>query len=364
VRAKLEDVVHPVPGVVRLHGVRLADAETGAEVLRAGAVEIRRRGGLLELELAQPVVYASRAERLVAAAADLLVYQPPDLPAMVTFRAAELTVRRPGFKYVARQVTGGMRLGPQASVFELAFVPMEGGARPARLKVVRDRRGEPGYALTLSTGDAAVACALVAPRAADWLGAEAHLRGSASLWQTGGSWSGQVAGELRHVDLHRLISEHFPHQLTGKARLELEELLIEQGRIAQASGTLQGGPGLISRSLLASAGQALGLSPGRDALPPPHQPLVAYARFACRFTIGREGLVLSGQASRALPGAILVDTYRPLWTEPAVQPQPAAALVRALVPAGQGSVPAAPQAVLLLRWLPLEGADLAPAEDR
>lgn len=361
VDVRLESVEHPRPGVVRLRGVRLADAETGADVLHASAVEIRWAAELLELELAQAEVFAERAERLVQMIRELLAHKPRGLPSTLTLRATELSFSRAGLKYSAKQVAGGMRLVPEASVFELAFIPREGGAKPARLKVVRDRRGVPHYSLSVSTGEAGLTCAWLVPEAAEWLGSEARVRGSATLWYTEQGWSGQLAGELENVDLHRLVSGHFSHQLTGKARLELEELVIEQGRIVQAAGTLHSGPGLISRSLLAAGGQALGLVSRAAALPPSNKPLVAYTQLACGFTIGPEGLVLSGRASDALPGAILVDTYRPLWTEPLLQPQHAAALVRMLVPQGDDHVPATRAAERLLRWLPL-GEEVEPRD--
>ncbi len=351
---KLQGVEHPRPGVVRLRGIRLSDAETGAEIVRAGIIEVRRSNDLLELELAQPEVSLPQTVRLAAWFAELLMQQPARMPKTLTLRAAGLTLKGPELTYVARQVAGGMRHTPSASVFELAFVNPEPGATPARLKVVRDRRGEPGYSIFFSTGDAGLPCALVSPQASDWLGSDARMRCSGNLWQSEQGWSGQVAGELQNVDLHRLVSDRLPHQLTGKAQLEFEELVIEEGRIARAAGALYIGRGMISRSLLAAGGQALGLVPSADALPPPNHPLVAFARMACSFTIGPEGLVFSGKASDALPGAILVDTYGALWAEPALQPQPVAALVRMLAPGGEAQVPATRQAELLLRWLPLQ----------
>ena len=47
----------------------------------------------------------------------------------------------------------------------------------------------------------------------------------------------------------------------------------------------------------------------------------------------------------------------PLLAEPIAQPQPVAALIQALVPAGVVQVPATPQADWLARWLPLPEAD-------
>ncbi|MCL6502665.1 MAG: hypothetical protein K6T86_08260 [Pirellulales bacterium] len=357
---ELEGVEHPQPGVVRLRGVRLADRESAAEVLRAQTIVIRRRAGLLELELVKPEVFALQRDRLISVARELLAHKPSDLPGLLTLRAEGLAWRQDGSPYLARQVAGGMRLSSEASVIELAFLLPGGGKRPARLRAVRDRRGAAGYTLTLTSGDAHLACALLWPQAADWLGREARLRGTACLRYSPQGWSGELAGELLDLDLHRLVSGHFPHQLTGKARLEIEKLVIEQGRIVHAAGTLRCGPGLISRSLLASGGQALGLTAAAKPLPPQDRPLVAYTRLACDFSLGPEGLVLSGWASDALPGAILVDTYGPLWSEPALQPQPAAALVTMLVPAAAAQVPATREAEALLRWLPLEEAPRQP----
>lgn len=351
---KLKDIQHPRPGVVRFRDICFSDAETGAEILRADTMEVRGSRDLLELQLAQTEVFVPRAARLAPWLAELLTQQPARMPKTLTLRALDVTLKGPGLTYAARQVAGGMRHAPTASLFELAIASPEQGATPARLKVVRDRRGEPGYSMYFSTGNAGLPCALLSPQAPNWLGADARMRGSGSLWQSEQGWSGQLAGDLQNVDLHRLVSDHFPHQLTGKAQLELEELVIEEGRIMRAAGALYIGRGMISRSLLSAGGEALGLVPSANALPPPNQALVAFARMACSFTIGPEGLVFSGRASDALPGAILVDTYGPLWSEPALQPQPVAALVRMLAPGAGPQVPATRQAELLMRWLPLQ----------
>lgn len=351
---KLQDVQHPRPGVVKFRDIRFSDAETGAEILRASTMEVRDSGNLLEVELAQTEVSVPRTVRLASWLAEWLTQQPAWLPKTLTLRAVDVTLKGPAITYETRQVAGGVRHAPSASVFELAIASPERGATPARLKIVRDRRGEPGYSIFFSTGDAGLPCVLVSPHAPDWLGADARMRGSGSFWQSEQGWSGQLAGELQKVDLHRLVSDHFPHQLTGKAHLELEELVVEEGRIARAAGTLYIGRGMISRSLLSAGGEALGLVPSANALPPPNQTLVAFARLACSFTIGPEGLVFSGRASDSVPGAILVDAYGPLWTEPALQPQPVAALVQMLAPGAEAQVPATRQAELLLRWLPLQ----------
>ena len=94
------------------------------------------------------------------------------------------------------------------------------------------------------------------------------------------------------------------------------------------------------------------------AQPKASDELLSYDQLAFTFRIDGGGLRLHGGCTGAATGEVLAGQFV-LLAEPVAQPQPLAALIQALVPAGQFQVPATPQSGWLARWLPLPEAAAA-----
>ena len=71
-----------------------------------------------------------------------------------------------------------------------------------------------------------------------------------------------MAGRLGPLDLDALVTEQFPHQLSGRATLDLERAVIDRGQFAELCGTLRAAHGALSPSLLAAAQEHLQLTAG------------------------------------------------------------------------------------------------------
>lgn len=87
------------------------------------------------------------------------------------------------------------------------------------------------------------------------------------------------------------------------------------------------------------------------------QPL-AFDHIGLDFRIDNRGIRIAGRCPE-MPGAVVVVGGRAILSEPAGtpgSPQPVAALIQALVPAGEISIPATRQTSSLARLLPIPDA--------
>jgi hypothetical protein len=355
---------HPRPGVVLYEGLELADPETGRPVLRCRLLEAGwvqrdaaqgRQQPLLVLIASQPEVEAAALDRLGQVLHRVLQRQSGPAQADVRLVAREVTLRADENSQTLTDVQGGVETSSaraQAEArFRLAGVETFG---PIRIRIVRDRQATPPAAgFELDTGGAEVPCGLLAMGlpVLEPLGPQGRFRGYVWASRTAEGWSGEVTGQLLDVDLGRLVTDHFPHRLSGTGQVTIHSARFHRGRLEEGSGTLVVGRGVISRSLLDAAVEQLGLDAGAE--PKASGDLVPYEQLALAFLINSSGLELQGRCSAAGFGAILVDRYRRLLSEPAVQLQPVVALLRTLVPASEVQVPATRQTDWLMRRLPV-----------
>src|SRR5262249_28197731 len=137
----------------------------------------------------------------------------------------------------------------------------------------------------------------------------------------GGHWNTQISGELTAIDLDLLVSEQFPpHKLTGTANASVDFITDSNGRILSAGGRATAGPGVISVSLVRSAGTHLSL-PAVEMRASNDDHLIPYKNLGLAFAIDTRGLRLRGEMPEA-PGALLVDSReRPLVAEPRMTSQ-------------------------------------------
>jgi hypothetical protein len=191
------------------------------------------------------------------------------------------------------------------------------------------------------------------------LGERARFRGSISASETADGWNSELSGEFKDVDLQAVVSEQFPHQLSGTADITIEHAHFEQGRLIEARGTLIAGPGVVSQSLFQSAVRNLQLTGTATDL---DRSLVPYDQLALSFKIDSSGLSLGGQCDGS-KGAIVRRGDATLLGEGPSAPRPLVSLVRMLVPASELQVPATRESNWLIDHLPVPPI-MPPAGER
>lgn len=237
------------------------------------------------------------------------------------------------------------------------FVAGVEAENPVAVKVVRNRQISPPVTrCELNTGGSPLPCSLLAQMLPAFgpLGDDSTFRGY--LWAAHDSdgWRGELTGWLDRVDLHGLVTERFPHRLSGQGSVQVQSAVVSRGQLRAASGTLHSAAGTISRSLLLSAAEGLQTPIGTD-LPARNDELFEYGQLALQFTLDDRGVLVAGLCGPTAPkGALLLDPAgRPLLYEPLGR-QTVAGLLRTLVPQQETLVPAAAEVQQLIGVLPVE----------
>jgi len=359
-RAELTAVRHPQPGVELYEGVSLFDRETNALVLRCRVLEVSHDGDSARWTAEQLEMDAEHCLKFWELVSRYLEREWATAPAQVQLAANTVTLRIGEERQTIADVRGRLHRGEPSCEAELAF-RIEGAEDGSMAKLSAVRATEQGPAVTtlsFDTGGIALPCRVFAPLfdAVDPLGPESRFAGTVRAALSGDDWRGEVAGSLEHVELDRLVTARFPHTLDGIAQVDSLKCVFAGGRVTAAAGEVRGGKGRVSRSLLQAGSEWLGLRGFDPGLPhsagPTTEQMAFFHRLAFDFMITPDGLVLTGRCTEQ-PGAMLVDSTRVFWTQPAVQPQPVVNLVRVLVPQSEVQVPATAETETLLRHLPL-----------
>jgi hypothetical protein len=363
----LAEFSHPTPGVALYRGLELVDPESGRTVARCRMLEATwgetsdSQGNpqpVLILTASQPEIEGESFDQLSRLVDRLLRGNTTAADVSIRFSAAEVTFRADADSQTLTEVTGGLEPSPggtEAEVtFRLAGVEMP---EPARIRVVRNRQSwPPQTGFELFTGAAEIPCGTLAIGLPllEPLGSRSRFRGYVWATLSDGGWEGQVTGQLLDVPLGNIISERFPHKLSGEANIDIQSAKFAAGRLQKATGKLSAGPGIISRSLIEAAVERLNLTAGVDTRT--LRDLVSYEKLSVAFEIDASGLRLAGNCQP--PGTILVDQYRPLLGNPTTGPQPVVALLQTLVPANEVQVPATDVTDWLMRRLPVPAIEL------
>lgn len=346
---RLAQVEHPRPGQLRLRDVVLAEPETRETVATMPRLDISTSSRGTVVHLTEPRIVAvalaglwTRLSQHLTAAHDPL-----------RFEATSLVWQGPGTDYGLANIAGGVSYSDKVGQAYLSFALDTPAARPVRMRVVRDRRHTPPHVTwELQTPDAAIPCGLAWPwvDVPAWLGDSCRFRGTLRGEQNATGSQTEIVGQFVEVDLRQLVTEHFPHHLSGLAELQVHAARVVDGRIDRLSAAAVAGPGQISRSLLAGSWSMLEMPGG--PLPPPAVDRIAYERLALAFLLDPRGLMIEGRCSKETPAAVLVDSNKVLLNRPN-RPQSAASLVRLLCPPTTHVVPHVREAEGLLRVLPL-----------
>ena len=379
--ATLVRVEHPRPGVTRYVGLELTDPETGQTVFRAKQAELTApvAGAKIgQVVLVEPQFEAERLESLrqLLLRAVRREFSQRDVEWRVSAATVEVHTSTGPLSLV--DASGGFTSAAMGSQAWIRFYPTgaektpRGSDQRVQVRLVRNRQGDLPYTgFALFTHGAELPCdpllQLVGLDAR--LGAKSRFRGYAedaganeipdvAVVCNEAGWDATVRGCFVDVDLRRLIGPKSPHQMDGRATLNVAYAKFERGRLAEAECSLVAGPGRVSRSLLTAAIEELGM---RGAEPTAGTGLVSYEQLAARMELDRQGtLTITGDCDRRASGVVLSGSApQPplLLVEPKTQPQSVVGLVRMLSPSGDSLVPATQQAAGLLQWLPLPPGD-------
>jgi hypothetical protein len=370
---KLGGLKHLRPGAVLYEQFAAADPETGRPIFRCRLLEIAWRPAkgspaksrpTLLLTASQPEVEAASLDRVWQCLQRPLRGLCGPLEADLQLVAAELTLRGVDNSQTLTEVSGAVESLPQGTHARLDFrLAGVSTPQPVHIGVTRNRQvSPPASGFELDTGGGELPCSLLAMGLDELkpLGSRCRFRGMIWASEMPDGWEGEVAGQLLDLDLGGLVSNHFPHKLSGTGQVTVQSARFRHGRLERGSALVVAGPGRIDHSLLAAATDRLGLAPAAEPLP--NGDLVEYQQLAFSATLDAQGLVLHGRCDAAERGVILSDgRHRLLGESP--QPAPAVALVRTLVPQSAVQVPASRESEWLLRHLPVPTVMPLPGAD-
>jgi hypothetical protein len=357
----IDSLSYPRPGVARYRGIELADPESHRILAHVDWAEHRRAAEGSVLVLSAVEVDAERLARLATLVDRQLrllhtAGQPP-----LRWTADQVTLGAAHASTTLARVAGEIVAGETTSRAALRFSLPEATSRePVRLLLERTRGADASETrCELHTGGAPLPLASIVPMMPSLahLGDRAEFAGQ--LWGAtkNGAWSGELTGNLTHVDLDALVTQQFPHALSGEAHVTLQKLAFQAGRMTTLAGRIEAGPGTASRSLLEAGIESLGMAPG-ERVSATDQRSFAYRQLALTFALDAAQLHVEGAGtSAAAPMAVMIDASgAPLLTTPSRRPQPSLALLRFLVPPGRWQVPATAETEWLLQSLPVPSA--------
>ena len=364
-RASLSGVSYPQPGNTLYEGLELADPETAVSLARMRFLNVGTGDNLVTLIASQPEVDAVQLGRLWET---------------VELRMRQSLGPRPTVRLVAREATLHWAAGSQTITDLLGELSAKHGdegertatlsfrlagrdtAEPIRISYMRtlsNSRATRRIELNTAAGEIPCSLLIIPLGIRNGLGERARFRGSVSAVETADGWNGELAGEFKEVDLQAVVSEQFPHQLSGSADIAIQHARFERGRLIEARGAIVAGRGAISQSLLQAAAQNLQLTGTATDL---DRPIVSYDQLAMSFSIDSSGLSIGGLCTGA-NGTIVRRGDASLLAEGTPAARPVLALVRMLVPKSELQVPATRESNWLINHLPIPSV-MPPAGER
>jgi hypothetical protein len=349
---RLESVSYPQPGVMLLKGLELTDAETGEPLASIRAAEIISDGKSQTIVLSQPDANITRPQWLWALTDSRLHRRIGEAPLRLS--AGELTVRFRGGAATlidcSAQFESASERNTLTAAFRLADLP---ATEPDRLRIERASAGvESARSFEMDARAAALPCSLLTAlvERRNYLGEKSTVRGQIRGTQMPNGWQGEFSGRLENVDLNELVTDQFPHRLSGKAAMSIEKAIVHSGRVEEFHGTMSAGQGIVSDSLLASAADNLKMrrEGSRTATS-----TTDYEELSAAFDLDARGLVVRGTCKDNRPGIVMRGREGATLWQTTGGPVPIVAFLKALVPDSQTQVPATRQTDWLLNLLPI-----------
>ncbi len=360
VRVRLDRAWNTRPGVWRYEGFALHDPETGHRIFRCEQLEVSYagRGASTPASLVLTARGAAADDAAGTVLRELLSRvmrgQMGPAPLNLQWTADELAFGEGDRAIRLAALSGRTQPHPGGIRTQLGFHLADGaGAEPAYVEIHRNRQVAPaGMELKLYTGADSLPARLLAAGlpAFEPLGPDCGFRGYLRADWTPSGWRGELNGSFSDVDLGRLVRERFGQHLVAQGHVRVDRADFEEGRIREAFGSVEFGPGTIGWRLLDTAVEQMSLT---QNAPPVRDDPVPFRLLAANWRLAADGLRVEGQCSSAGPGTVLAGVEPWYVGQPVVQPLPVAALVRALAPGRYPEVPATHPAAWLLRHLPL-----------
>ena len=360
---------YPRADVARLDDVTLRDGETDAVVGQARTIEIQRSpdGWLVaatqvQVQADQLKLLRQTLEHRVLRApplADDVAFHPP-----VTFDFSDLTIMSLHGPQSLSRLHGSLlhEAGGVSLRLDWQTAGSPAAEHSGQFTVLRNRAALPPETIWhLDTAGRAAPCMLLAdalPQVAR-LGRDCRFAGSVQWSDSSAGARGSLRGKFSHIDLDALVTEHFPHQLSGSAQLEITRAEIDAGKLIALSGSLVSNDGAISLSLVEALQEHVQL----DLLADPQwldagRPL-PFRRLAAAFELNGRSLRIVGQAGRANDGIVLAGVDGPILAALPEHTASPIGLLRALLPDNQFQVPATRQTDALVGLFPVP--DIVPA---
>jgi len=366
--AEIKNVSYPRPGVARLAEFVLLEPETKSPVARAGLVEVTAIKGGYAVEISQLVVEENQLG-LLSRLVDSRFLQAPvapraqGSPLVLKVLPCDVALHEDGRYEALRQFSGGLSAADARAALDLDFqfanAPDE--VKRARLSACRNRaEGAPQTVVEFETAGHYVPCSLLS----EWwpelrrLGENSKFAGTFRSVDSGAEREGEWSGTLAQVDLDALVSERFPHTLSGTATMQIARALVQRGKLVELRGTLQAQNGSISASLVAAAEEHLALQGLSNLSQRPQGAAIPVRQLAIGFHLNGQMLALTGSADPTQAGVLLANAAGPILSAPPEHAVAAVNLLRALLPENQYQVPATRQTDALIGLLPLP--DIVP----
>jgi hypothetical protein len=361
---EIGEVRYPAYAAAVLEDVRLLDPETNEALASIPLLEIVSEGEGWRIELSQPQVDARHMDRLSRTLEDRLLCSPADGLEVCRFSARELTIVDGESGLTLVNVVGEVQPGKGGPAIHLEFAlpAADRALAPVCFMAARNRAiAPPATTWHLDNSHQPLPCSLLAQVRPELsrLGRDCRFAGTVTVVDTPPGISAELSGVFDQVDLDTLVTEHFPHQLSGMALVRIERATIDAGRLVALRGTVQAQNGSISHSLLAAGQEHLQLSfaAGNGAVQPGRA--APYRQLSLGFDLSDRALALSGSADPTHGGILLANAAGPLLEAPEGHAVPAVNLLRTLLPENQYQVPATRQTDVLVGLLPVP--DLAPS---
>lgn len=352
VRVEIAVVTHPLPGKTVLRGVKLFDAEQGAEIASCDELSITNSEETLLITAEQATIKRKHFDRGWEALHARL-RRPDMLPANTRIIVGSLRVDV-SYGYETLQRFDLNIESHRTSVIQLRLAFRLFGAasdKPVRLEIVRKRQSTPPTTtVRLTTGSTALPCSLLSLSEEGFsaLGPKSRFRGVLLMQQNPDGWKCELRGHCSAIDLELLLKKKIrPHQLSGSADLWIEPAVPNQwgaelmnGRIVRAEGFITAGPGHVGGSLIGALEQHLNIPP----VYPKKFPAQEFNWLRAAFTLDEKGLSIRDPSGGDAPLIVDLDN-RPLLGQ-VRDPQPLVGLLNALLPKKEPAARAYLEAIL------------------
>jgi len=353
---EIGDVSYPSPQVARLHDFKLLAPETRKSIAEVAQIEIAKTADSWTVDAALPSIEADELPSLARTLNERLLRE--QTPLHVCWLPRDLLLRGGEQSQPLTRVNGAFKCTREASSFDLV-VQLPGhaaGSEPIRLNASRQRnQPQPVTAWSVDSTGHSLPCSLLHAVAPDLarLGKDCEFRGRLRFIQSRDNTSGDLAGVFANIDLDTLVTEHFPHQLSGLASVTIDRAALVNGKLVEVRGSIRSQEGALSSSLIAAAQEHLGLEVSTELAGNPPAAAIPFQNLTIGFR-------LSGQSLSLTEGVLIANGEGPILTAPPNHSSTGVNLLRVLLPESEYQVPATRQTSALVRLLPLPDVAHAP----